>query len=182
MSHSDKAQIAPLEGYLSPDRIEMLVVHCSDTPDDQPIGAKEIQEMHLGFGWDGIGYHQVICRDGTREAGRPEYWQGALRIPASVMCNIPTRGTLSPSSLASSPPTSPSPPPPGLSSRIGNPLLSACAHAAPRLKGCNDADVGGGGGEEGRRCRRQARAIEMEAQRAMPPSRTPRASAHKRLG
>ena len=33
--------------------------------------------MHLGFGWDGIGYHQVICRDGTREAGRPEYWQGA---------------------------------------------------------------------------------------------------------
>ena len=77
MSQSDTAQTAPLEGYLSPDRIEMLVVHCSDTPDDQPIGAKEIQEMHLGFGWDGIGYHQVICRDGTREAGRPEYWQGA---------------------------------------------------------------------------------------------------------
>ena len=77
MSQSDTAQTSPLEGYLSPDRIEMLVVHCSDTPDDQPIGAKEIQEMHLGFGWDGIGYHQVIRRDGTREAGRPEYWQGA---------------------------------------------------------------------------------------------------------
>ena len=68
MSQSDTAQTVPLEGYLSPDRIEMLVVHCSDTPDDQPIGAKEIQEMHLGFGWDGIGYHQVIRRDGTREA------------------------------------------------------------------------------------------------------------------
>ena len=77
MSPSDTAQTAPLEGYLSPDRIEMLVVHCSDTPDDDPIGAKEIQAMHLGFGWDGIGYHQVIRRDGTREAGRPEYWQGA---------------------------------------------------------------------------------------------------------
>ena len=77
MSQSDTTQIAPLDGYLSRDRIEMLVVHCSDTPDDQPIGAKEIQEMHLGFGWDGIGYHQVISRDGTREAGRPEYWQGA---------------------------------------------------------------------------------------------------------
>ena len=77
MSRSDTAQTAPVKGCLSPDRIEMLVVHCSDTPDDDPIGAMEIQEMHLGFGWDGIGYHQVIRRDGTREAGRPEYWQGA---------------------------------------------------------------------------------------------------------
>ena len=64
------------DGLLDPDAIDMLVVHCSDTPDDQPVGARDIQEMHLGFGWDGIGYHQVICRDGTR-AGRPEYWRGA---------------------------------------------------------------------------------------------------------
>ena len=77
MNQSDNAPAPPVEGYLSPERIEMLVVHCSDTPDDDPIGAREIQAMHLGFGWDGIGYHQVIRRDGTREAGRPEYWQGA---------------------------------------------------------------------------------------------------------
>ena len=77
MNQSDTARTAHLEGYLSPERIEMLVVHCSDTPNDKPIGAREIQEMHLSFGWDGIGYHQVIRRDGTREAGRPEYWQGA---------------------------------------------------------------------------------------------------------
>lgn len=65
------------EGHLSPDSIEMLVVHCSDTPDEQPLTASDIQRMHLGFGWDGIGYHQVIRRDGTRESGRPEYWRGA---------------------------------------------------------------------------------------------------------
>ena len=65
------------EGFLDPAAIDMLVVHCSDTPDDQPLRASDIQKMHLGFGWDGIGYHQVICRDGTREAGRPEYWRGA---------------------------------------------------------------------------------------------------------
>ena len=65
------------DGLLDPDAIDMLVVHCSDTPDDQPLRARDIQHMHLGFGWDGIGYHQVICRDGTREAGRPEYWRGA---------------------------------------------------------------------------------------------------------
>ena len=55
------------DGFLDPASIDMLVVHCSDTPDDQPLRARDIQQMHLGFGWDGIGYHQVICRDGTRE-------------------------------------------------------------------------------------------------------------------
>ena len=65
------------DGLLDPDAIDMLVVHCSDTPDDQPLCARDIQHMHLGFGWDGIGYHQVIRRDGTCEAGRPEYWRGA---------------------------------------------------------------------------------------------------------
>ena len=65
------------EGLLHTNDIDLLVVHCSDTPDDQPLRARDIQEMHLGFGWHGIGYHQVICRDGTREAGRPEYWRGA---------------------------------------------------------------------------------------------------------
>lgn len=77
MTTKASEQNAPLNGYLAPDDIELLVVHCSDTPDDQPFGAREIQNMHLGFGWDGIGYHQVIQRDGTREWGRPEFWKGA---------------------------------------------------------------------------------------------------------
>ncbi len=62
---------------LQPYAIKMLVVHCSDTPDDEALRAMDIQRMHLGFGWDGIGYHYVIGRDGRCEAGRPEYWQGA---------------------------------------------------------------------------------------------------------
>ena len=33
--------------------------------------------MHLGFGWDGIGYHKVILRSGKVENGRPEFWIGA---------------------------------------------------------------------------------------------------------
>ena len=32
--------------------------------------------MHIGFGWDGIGYHKVI-HNGTIENGRPEFWIGA---------------------------------------------------------------------------------------------------------
>lgn len=57
--------------------IRHLVVHCSDTPDDEPIGAREIHQMHLGFGWHGVGYHRVINRDGLIESARPDYWQGA---------------------------------------------------------------------------------------------------------
>jgi N-acetylmuramoyl-L-alanine amidase len=57
--------------------IKYLVVHCSASADDEPMGAPEIHDMHLGFGWHGIGYHRVINRDGAVELGRPDYWQGA---------------------------------------------------------------------------------------------------------
>jgi N-acetylmuramoyl-L-alanine amidase len=57
--------------------IKYLVVHCSDTSDLDNLCALDIHNMHLNFGWDGIGYHKVICRNGTIEIGRPEYWIGA---------------------------------------------------------------------------------------------------------
>ena len=58
-------------------KINLLIVHCSDTPDDKDLRALDIHEMHLSFGWDGIGYHKVICRNGNIENGRPEFWIGA---------------------------------------------------------------------------------------------------------
>ncbi len=66
-----------VDGLFESDNIQLLVVHCSDTPDDESLRAHDIHAMHLGFGWDGIGYHRVIGRDGICEAGRPEYWRGA---------------------------------------------------------------------------------------------------------
>ena len=62
---------------LTPDCIRYLVVHCSDTPDCDDLDARDIHAMHLGFGWNGIGYHGVITRDGSHKNGRPEYWVGA---------------------------------------------------------------------------------------------------------
>jgi len=62
---------------LNANDIRYLVVHCSDTPDDESITAREIHAMHLGFGWHGVGYHRVINRDGVIEQGRPDYWIGA---------------------------------------------------------------------------------------------------------
>lgn len=57
--------------------IKYLVVHCSDTPDDESLSAREIHAMHLGFGWHGVGYHRVITREGVIEYCRPEFWIGA---------------------------------------------------------------------------------------------------------
>jgi N-acetylmuramoyl-L-alanine amidase len=57
--------------------IKYLVVHCSDSPPEMDIGAKEIHQWHLERGFDGIGYHKVIKRNGNVEDGRPEYWVGS---------------------------------------------------------------------------------------------------------
>ena len=57
--------------------IKYLVVHCSDTEDNHDLSGIDIHKMHLAFGWDGIGYHKVIKRDGIIENGRPEFWIGA---------------------------------------------------------------------------------------------------------
>ena len=57
--------------------IAFLVVHCSDTEDNQDLRAMDIHKMHLNVGWNGIGYHKIINRSGKIENGRPEYWIGA---------------------------------------------------------------------------------------------------------
>ena len=62
---------------LDKNKINILVIHCSDTPDEQNLKAIDIHKMHLSFGWDGIGYHKIICRNGNVENGRPEFWIGA---------------------------------------------------------------------------------------------------------
>ena len=52
--------------------IDMIVVHCTDTPPSRDIGAAEIRDWHVrDNGWSDIGYHYVIRRDGTVEFGRP---------------------------------------------------------------------------------------------------------------
>ena len=58
-------------------KIRYIVVHCSDTPNDRDVDAATIHEWHKERGFDGIGYHFVIRRDGTIENGRPIYWKGA---------------------------------------------------------------------------------------------------------
>ena len=51
-------------------RTDFIILHCSATPPNMDIGAKDIDLWHRQRGFLKIGYHYVIKRDGTREVGR----------------------------------------------------------------------------------------------------------------
>lgn len=53
-------------------KTDLIVVHCSASGPTSTWGWREIHQMHVkDNGWSAIGYHVVIKRDGTIEAGRP---------------------------------------------------------------------------------------------------------------
>jgi N-acetylmuramoyl-L-alanine amidase len=52
-------------------KTELIIIHCADTYETMEIGASDIRKWHVEErGWSDIGYHKVIRRDGTVEAGR----------------------------------------------------------------------------------------------------------------
>lgn len=57
--------------------VKFITIHCSATKPTSDIGAKEITAMHKQRGFRTIGYHYVIRRDGSVEAGRPDGETGA---------------------------------------------------------------------------------------------------------
>jgi len=58
--------------------VDLIVIHCSASPDYMDIGAKEIKSWHVDDnGWSDIGYHYVVRRNGEIEKGRPDETTGA---------------------------------------------------------------------------------------------------------
>lgn len=57
--------------------VDYIIIHCSATPVNLDCDVNTIRCMHLGQGFDDIGYHWVIKRDGTVETGREEELEGA---------------------------------------------------------------------------------------------------------
>jgi len=62
--------------------ITKIIIHCSATPHGRDVRAATIRRWHtapppVGRGWADIGYHFVICLDGTVENGRPLEKMGA---------------------------------------------------------------------------------------------------------
>lgn len=51
-------------------RIDKIIIHCSDTPDNLDITAEDIESWHIQRGFDEIGYHYVVLRDGIIIQGR----------------------------------------------------------------------------------------------------------------
>lgn len=64
-------------------KINMLILHCSATPEGKDYTVETIRQWHTkpisqgGRGWSDIGYHYVIYRDGSVHTGRAESTVGA---------------------------------------------------------------------------------------------------------
>jgi N-acetyl-anhydromuramyl-L-alanine amidase AmpD len=56
---------------------DLIVVHCSATGPAADIGVAQIAQWHKQRGFDAVGYHYVIRRNGTLETGRRESEIGA---------------------------------------------------------------------------------------------------------
>jgi N-acetyl-anhydromuramyl-L-alanine amidase AmpD len=57
---------------------DSIVIHCAATKPSMDIGYNEIRKWHVNQnGWDDVGYHFIIRRDGRYEKARPEAYSGA---------------------------------------------------------------------------------------------------------
>jgi N-acetylmuramoyl-L-alanine amidase len=52
-------------------KINLIIVHCSATPEGKDYTVEDITRWHKARGFNGIGYHYVVYRDGTIHGGRP---------------------------------------------------------------------------------------------------------------
>jgi len=48
----------------------MIVLHCSGVKPDVNQDIKDVAAYHKSKGWNGIGYHEYVRRDGTIQHGR----------------------------------------------------------------------------------------------------------------
>lgn len=61
----------------NPRKISEIIVHCTATPEGKDYDIATIRSWHLARGFNDIGYHYVISRDGTVMKGRSENISGA---------------------------------------------------------------------------------------------------------
>lgn len=50
--------------------INRIILHCSATPEGKDFTVADIDRWHKARGWQGIGYHYVVYRDGSVHVGR----------------------------------------------------------------------------------------------------------------
>lgn len=57
--------------------INEIIVHCTATPEGRDYTVEQIREQHKSQGWNDIGYHYVVYRDGSIHEGRDVNTAGA---------------------------------------------------------------------------------------------------------
>lgn len=57
--------------------INYIILHSTATKASQDIGVDEVRQWHLARGWQDIGYHYLVRRNGSIERGRPIEQVGA---------------------------------------------------------------------------------------------------------
>ena len=50
--------------------INRIILHCTDTPPNMKVDISVVREWHLERGFNDIGYHFLIRKDGSIEHGR----------------------------------------------------------------------------------------------------------------
>lgn len=61
----------------NPRYINKIILHCSATPEGEDYSVEQIRQSHLARGFNDIGYHWYIGRDGKINKGRDESKIGA---------------------------------------------------------------------------------------------------------
>ena len=59
---------------------DTIVIHCTQTPKDMEVDVEKVTQWHKDRGFDTIGYHYLIKRDGTLQVGRDEDAVGAHAV------------------------------------------------------------------------------------------------------
>jgi len=52
-------------------KIDKIIIHCSATPEGKDFTVEDIDRWHRQRGFNGIGYHAVVYRNGSVAWGRP---------------------------------------------------------------------------------------------------------------
>jgi len=86
MKYFDTNTFTKMNGSPSNNNPTQIFVHHSGGTDANPLAdtsehtAKGMELWHLGKGWDGLGYHYVIHKNGDVWRGRPEHRNGAHAV------------------------------------------------------------------------------------------------------
>ena len=76
--------------------INLIVVHCSATRVNQNFTVEQLEACHKARGFDTIGYHYYITKDGTLYPCRPERIAGAhaRHYNAHSICSFPQSSSI----------------------------------------------------------------------------------------